>query len=236
MKTKNPQKRGLQPRRRATKPKKPPVKKPVVPKQTRGEAAALKKALAAAPPSLPPEPQQLDLIDDCLGLPETPSLREYREKKKGRPTGATNKRTEELAAYLLSRYTSPLEVLMRIATAPVEELVASLGCTNMEALQEKRLAAIPCLPYLHQKQPQAIDLTSRQVVHLTIHDIPFTDDDGAGGGDDDEKTLTLTATVIEKAKDGSDAQPRLESAGASGRALHALDQVRPDPQRADRVG
>jgi hypothetical protein len=206
-----------------------------MPKQTRGEKAALEAAIAAGPPTLPEDPEQLDLIEDCLGLPETPSLKEYRERKIGRPPGAKNKRTEALATYLLSRYSSPLEVLMQIATRPVEELVAALGCTKIEALQEKRLAAIPCIPYLHQKQPVAIDITNRQVVNLRIVDVPLTDDDAAGN-DDGDNTLTLTATVLEKAGDGSNTQSRLEGAGSSGRALHALDEEHDHSKRADRVG
>lgn len=123
---------------------------------------------------------------------------------------------------------------MRIATAPVGELVAATGCTKIEALQEKRLAAIAGLPYLHQKQPVAIDVTNRNVVHLHITDALFTDDGDADGGDD-EGTISLTATLVEKL-DGPDAQPRLESAGSSGGALHALNEADANSKRPDRVG
>ena len=59
----------------------------------------------------------------------------------------------------------------------------------MEALQEKRLAATAMLPYWHQKQPIAVDMTKRSVVHLVINDAELYDE---SAGD-----LTLTARVVE---------------------------------------
>lgn len=113
------------------------------------------------------EAEQLDL----LGMPD-PRFGVVAERKPGpgRPPGSRNRRTEAWAQFLLARYASPLEVLAQIATSSVEELHKRLGCSPLEALQEKRLAAIGLLPYLHQRQPIAVDLNSRQVVHLSIHD------------------------------------------------------------------
>ena len=117
------------------------------------------------------EPEQLDL----LGLPVpkagavvpavyTPAPAPGR----GRPAGSRNKRTAEWADFLLTRYGSPLEVLAQIAKADVADLVASLGCDRLAALQEKRHAAVALAPYIHQRQAVAIDLTQRQAVELTI--------------------------------------------------------------------
>ena len=136
-----------------------------------------------------PDDEQLTLAD-LLGLPETSALKALREeeaKTGGRPKGALNKRTVEWAEFLLARYASPLEVLCQIANASVVELVASLGCTKLEALQEKRLAALGLAPYLHSKMPVSIDVHNRNFVYLTINNTQFAVGEGAG----------LTATVIE---------------------------------------
>lgn len=174
-----------------------------------GDQTAVALVLAAQDnePDEELETRQLDL----LGLPTTPKLRKLREetapepKGPGRPAGARNKRTLEMARFLLSRYTSPLEVLAQIATARVDELSASLGCTSTVALQEKRLAAIALLPYLHQKMPVSVDLTNRQEVYLTIHEGFLTEP-----GEDD---ITLTATVVETLRDDKGGD---EGGGASG--------------------
>lgn len=110
------------------------------------------------------EAEQLDL----LGMPEPRFSVVERKPGPGRPPGSRNRRTEAWAQYLLARYASPLEVLAQIATSSVEELHKRLGCSPLEALQEKRLAALGLLPYLHQRQPIAVDLNTRQVVNLTI--------------------------------------------------------------------
>ena len=104
-----------------------------------------------------------------------------------------------MAAYLLSRYTSPLEVLAQIAVARVDQLAASLGCTKLEALQEKRLAAIALKDHLHSKMPVAVDITDRKVIYLTIGEDPANRDAPPVEGDD---ILDLTATVLKKAAEG----------------------------------
>jgi hypothetical protein len=103
------------------------------------------------------------LAFDDLGLPGTP------KRARGRPSGQRNKRNQRVADYLLARYRDPLEGLTQMASLGVEDIQAALGCTKLEAWQEKRLCAIAALPYLHQRQPIAVDLTNRNVVHLTIN-------------------------------------------------------------------
>lgn len=114
------------------------------------------------------EVEQLDLLGLPVGRSKTGEA--VVSRGPGRPPGARNRRTEQMAGYLLARYTHPLETLAQIQAASVAELAATLGCSALEALQEKRLAAIAVLPYVAQRMPQAIDLTNRNVVHLTIND------------------------------------------------------------------
>jgi hypothetical protein len=152
-----------------------------------GIAAVLAEAdLTGAPPGA--EAEQLDLCD-LLGLPAArlgSVTFADQVRGRGRPAGARNKRTVEWANYLTRRYGSPLEVLAQIATTSVTELRDSLACSALEALGEKRLAAIALLPYIHQRQPLAVDLTNRQVVYLSILDAAAAE---PGAGDEGDMTL-----------------------------------------------
>lgn len=163
-----------------------------------GAHAAVKLAIDLAGGLSSPAPDEEQIaLGDLLGLPETDALKDLRKdegaKRNGRPKGALNKRTVEWAEFLLARYSSPLEVLCQIANASVKELVAALGCTKLEALQEKRLAALGLAPFLHSKMPVSVDVHNRNFVYLTINNNQFSVSEGAG----------LTATVIEHEKHGA---------------------------------
>lgn len=155
-----------------------------------GGKKAARIANAAKPLPIAPPPEQVDMLERIdplreLGLPIGKKVERMRAKKTGlpgRPAGSLNRRTVEIADYLLSRYTSPLEKLAQIAVSPVDELSASLGCTKLEALQEIRLCAIALVPFLHSKMPLAVDVTNRKVIHLVIGEIPGGDPNVGGGG------------------------------------------------------
>jgi hypothetical protein len=87
----------------------------------------------------------------------------------GRPPGSRNRRTEQVAAYLVSRYGDPLEGLLSIAMRPTGELIREMariatetgvkidsavgpGTTVMAALQMQRAAMEAALPYIHAKR------------------------------------------------------------------------------------
>lgn len=103
---------------------------------------------------------------------------------RGRPPGAKNKNTEAWRNYLLSRYASPLEVLASIASRPLPDLMAELmeysdtkALTKtdyervVELLKIQLGAAKELAPYLHQKQPMAIDTGDKGLVNLFIGDV-----------------------------------------------------------------
>lgn len=100
-----------------------------------------------------------------LGLELPPQRRSV-----GRPVGQRNVRNQRVADYLLARYRDPLEGLVQMAGLSVGDLAAALGCSKLEAFQEKRQCAVAALPYLHQRQALAVDLTARQAVYLSIVD------------------------------------------------------------------
>lgn len=120
-------------------------------------------------PEAQDEAEQLDL----LGLPPvslTPEGAALLDgiRARGRPAGSRNKRTLAWADYLLSRHANPVEVLLQIAESSVAELVLTLKCSPLEALQEKRHAAVAAAPYVMQKQAVAVDLTGSPPINLTI--------------------------------------------------------------------
>jgi hypothetical protein len=139
-----------------------------------GIKAALELAGGAAGPPAPAS--QLDLLaaDNAeldaklpLGPPPAP-------RGAGRPPGARNKRTQQLAAYYLGRYGDPLEGLLSLATGDLRHTVAQLRALSAETglaihvekvdgelvrceptllslLEFKRDALEAVLPYLHAK-------------------------------------------------------------------------------------
>lgn len=163
-------------------------------KSSNGLKTAVDLVMAAMPGEDLAEPEQIDL-EDYLGLPPRGDLGTGGAvaggaRGPGRPPGARNKRTTQWAEYLLSRYASPLEVLAQIAVARVEDLKAQLACTALEAFQEKRHAAVALAPFLHQRQPLALNLTERKVVYLTIQQ-----DSGAGSAVPND-AMTLSAQIV----------------------------------------
>ncbi|MGH7090306.1 MAG: DNA primase family protein [Stellaceae bacterium] len=121
-------------------------------------------------------------------------LREAGRFKQPASAAAVVQRWEDLsspiAAFLLARHRDPREILLEIAAANVADLAALLGCTVLEAAQEKRLAAIAVLPYLVSKQLIAVDLRKQSVVHLTIQD-------GAVAVGEHDDAMTFSVPVVE---------------------------------------
>jgi len=212
------------------KPRAPKKRKTARVKATNGEKAAFKLALDMAPPAFDDDPEQMDWIDELVGPKRGPQVREIRAKI-GRPAGARNKRTVEFAEYLLSRYTSPAEGLAQIANMSIEELVAATGCTRLEALQEKRLAAIPLLPYLHSKMPVSIDITNRKLIYLHIGaelSGPFP----SLASPQPLQGVGLSATIIDGTAtpqpDAAGNQAPVEASGADSPGLHVREETGSD--------
>lgn len=153
-------------------------------------------------------PQQLDMLDpvspeDMLDAREAlgPNagrlslLRHAREaKRRGRPPGARNKRTDDFRRYLLGFGQHPAITMMQIQSTPPELLIEASqqpkvhsfrkdGTPNLvtermtysEAQSLRVRCAEGLLPYLESKKPVAVDMTFSGVADLIIQGVTHSD-------------------------------------------------------------
>jgi hypothetical protein len=131
--------------------------------------------------------ENLDLFeagnDARMPLPEPVGAGEPR--KAGRPVGARNRRTNEVADYYLGRYGDPLEALLRLGMRPIADIVRELqavargtsvpllgknqSLVNLIGIQTAALT--DALPYLRQRMPLAVDVTDKPRDVLIVGDI-----------------------------------------------------------------
>ena len=130
------------------------------PKSHKGISAAVAEAMkaevdgAAADMS---EQASLPLIEtgaDAQGM----ALAKDARSGPGRPKGSKNKAAEEWGEYILQQYRSPLIFLAETYNRPVGLLATELKCDRLEAFKIQIQAAKDLAPYVHQKQPQALDI------------------------------------------------------------------------------
>ena len=116
-----------------------------------GASAGVRGAIDAAGPLLPlRDVEQLQLLPgDAVHQTEV----HHAPRGRGRPAGASNKRTARVRDYMLNRYAHPLEFLGQVYSRPVDVLAAELGCEKVTALATQVKAAIEALPYLESKMP-----------------------------------------------------------------------------------
>lgn len=118
--------------------------------------------------------------------------------KGGRPAGARNRSTEEWARFMLAQYRSPLVVLAELYSRPTAELVDQLqamadkhkswretkdggyfervAVSPVDVLRMQRDAAVALAPYLHQQQPKAITVESRQPGIIVLGELHGAED------------------------------------------------------------
>lgn len=99
-------------------------------------------------------------------------------RRVGRPKGSRNRRSEELARFVLAHHSHPMMVLAQVYSRPVEVLAAELGCTAAEAMAMQVRAASEALPYFESKKPVALQLDARviQLVMQTAGGAPANED------------------------------------------------------------
>lgn len=99
-------------------------------------------------------------------------LRHAREKRKGRPAGSRNKRTDDFAKYISQFGTDPAITLMEIQSTPAEVLVERSNMLDPvkrrmsygDAQQLRVRCAEALMPFIHSKKPVAVDANIRGVL------------------------------------------------------------------------
>ncbi len=119
-----------------------------------GKGKAMRDAEAAAAAAAPPPPAQLSL----LGGPEAVDVAAATEaaggkRGPGRPSGAENRATRDMRAFLEANFRHPAITLARLQAQDPAVLARALGCKPVEALAQIRGAAVDLLPYLMGKMP-----------------------------------------------------------------------------------
>jgi hypothetical protein len=154
---------------------------------------------------------ETDLFESATAQLPLPS-RVERTGKAGRPKGVPNRSTAEWAAYILGRHKSPLTALAELYSRPTGELVDQLQemadkhkkwvstgeggrweratISPLDVLKMQRDAAVAMLPYLHKRQPVAIEVEERPLGMVVIGDLAATDLMA-----DDELSLPLAPIV-----------------------------------------
>jgi hypothetical protein len=127
--------------------------------QTQGRAEAL-AALRGEQLALLPSPIA---IEDA-GADEDGA----RRAGPGRPPGSRNRSTNEWVDFIAARYRSPLLFLAEAYTRPAQQLAAELGCDRVEAFKLQVKAAETLAPYMHQKQPLAVAISTEGEVTLML--------------------------------------------------------------------
>ncbi|HEY0149863.1 MAG TPA: hypothetical protein VGB70_12780 [Allosphingosinicella sp.] len=155
-------------------------------------AAALTRSKELLASERAQELRQLDL----LAVPDAEALADAREalgagaprdavvaeaRRRGRPPGAKNKRTDDFAKWLLQFGPHPGLTLMRVQGMPTEQLAEVEGCKRIEALDRQIRCAEALLPYFEGKKPVAIDMTARGDFRLVLGKIEGAGEAGMGG-------------------------------------------------------
>lgn len=113
--------------------------------------------------------EQMELLPSPLGR-AVEAQRPEAERGRGRPKGARNRRTTDLVKFMAARgYRSPAEVLAETYSMPVEALAKELHCGKADAFKLQLDAAKALAPYLHQRQPIAVDLEAKGDLSLSIN-------------------------------------------------------------------
>jgi hypothetical protein len=173
-----------------------------------GKKEGIAAALDAAGPGEPPSVQADQLA--LLPLPTSPDpdksgdraavQAETGRRQAGRPPGSPNKRTEAWTRYLLANYSSPLEALAAAASMRTADLADRLGLADPDNVDKINLfkaqiaAAVQLAPYLHAKQPTAIDLGGEGGVRLTFN-MPGASAAG-GSGQDEDALIDITPADV----------------------------------------
>lgn len=124
--------------------------------------------------------EELDALADEKGRLPKDALRQIRQQRgRGRPPGARNQRNAKLAKLFVQKYGDPIDVLGEIMTMPTDilyqQMILAQGgesknkrVTGKDAFDMRMAAAKEILPYIHGKQPIAVEVTGKADAVLFI--------------------------------------------------------------------
>lgn len=115
-----------------------------------------------------PDAGEIADIQAELGCDVYAAVQEHRRRggRGGRKPGAKNRRSADLARYLLQFGPDPAVAMMRMLARPAEMLAAEMGCKRLEALDRQIRVASELMPYFHGKKP--IDVNVHAHGHMTL--------------------------------------------------------------------
>lgn len=130
--------------------------------------------------------EQLDWLDDAPAGPMPTAVPAKSGPLGGRPKGARNRSTEDWRRMLLGRYQSPLVACLELAARTPRQIAEEYGLYHRvvvgsgegarvaehldihAAARIRQEAIVAALPYLHQKQPLAVEHVSEKRGLLVI--------------------------------------------------------------------
>lgn len=159
---------------------------------------AIRSAKALVEQAREQQAEQLDL----LGVPDPEDIVEAREalgreagelavlaeaRRRGRPRGARNRRTDDFRKYILGFGQHPAITLMQIQNTPAEVLVERSAAVDPvkrrmtlgDAEQLRVRCAESLLPYIEGKQPVRVDMNFSGVADLFIEGVTHTSEEMA---------------------------------------------------------
>lgn len=103
-------------------------------------------------------------------LPAQAPLSQAEERGRGRPKGSTNKSTKEWVEFFMTRVKkSPLIFLGELYSQKTEDLARKMRAKREDALKIQISAAAAVLPYVHQKQPVAVQVQTEELPTINIY-------------------------------------------------------------------
>lgn len=97
------------------------------------------------------------------------TIQPQKRKGPGRPKGSPNRRTADLVKYIQANYRDPLLGFVDTANMDTIVLAKALGCKPIEALKAQISAGATALPYLHQKQATAVQVTGDVLAPFVVN-------------------------------------------------------------------
>lgn len=134
-----------------------------------------------------PDPEDIVMAREALGHEAGPVAVLQEARRRGRPKGVRNRRTDDFRKYILGFGQHPAVTLMQIQSTPAEVLVERSAAmdppkrrmTIGDAEQLRVRCAESLLPYIEGKQPVRVDMSFSGVADLIIEGVTHTSDEMA---------------------------------------------------------